>query len=1270
MRLSQNVRRKHLNLAMRSNEEIIKPFLLCCESKNSKLITLSLSSLHKLVSHSAVPDGGLSIIIDTLYRLHDQTEDQIQLKMLQLSLAILTSTQYDMNQTTLSKLLGICFILMENKVISVQQTGIVTLRQSISALFDKIQNQNDNCYLFFTDLCLFSHGKLGKWIKLTNVPSKMIVYELIEHILNSYSDIFSKKEFSDLLYEKVRPLSLQKSTDYLETFKIFQLSLCLLKKHLKIIQKDTLDILKNLKTDLNSPWKRVLMLELIRSLFEDQKFLETINTEFDYKQDNIFDLLLSVILDSIQKFYLEKFTYKINQIGKLIGFNHDVFYPTNEEILSLCLDSLNNLSKSIASIIGIKDIITFNVKKSYCSLVEASWSGVLACLKELLEKTNEDETLQVILRSYLLYSIISGVTDLSTPKDSFLLSLCKYTYPNDPNEVTLSQKNVQVLKVLFNIAHIIGEYLGSSWYVLLKNFQKLEVFLKPSFVESKELTAKTISEGNLSLNILSKDLSQLFNDTKNFKIEALSILFKQLINLSNDSNGNNNFADIRLFENIQINISRIEEFWDLISSHLVQICSNPNTCKFGIENLTQIISQSVNEKMTESLQIKLFSIYPLIYYKSEQSKKLIIQSFTFIIQKSGQLLTCSYDIILKILQDASQREQEINIAFKCVQLIGNDFLPFLSKYLSTYIDTVSCYTKQLKSEDMNTNLVAIGLFMTIGDYLQNSVFDNLNDLWLSLFTQLVGACIDLRYEVRNSAIKTLTFAIASQGKMLDKNGWKSCIQKVIIPILHQVHDQAKNAETNQGETDGMSGLNPSKSMKKMYVHHSRDTAAKQWSETRKLIIEGFSRVLTEHHSILSQLDSFKVLCKELIIFYENSVKTESAEIAQATSISLFEITQFEKETLWEKSFEIWMDIVSFASKKETTIEKQTLISIIEGFSEFYEKKLFDKKDITETVNLCSKLIMSPIATHGMISPSKIQEIILKYLSNIQSDQVFECLILCLPTPQMIQEKKTLPSLSFCLAIEKELLRYSNSHFEKLIVMIGNLLATRSLDIDYPLWKASVKTFSNLIISYESEVNEETWNIICKMIFEFLKFEKSSDEEEILLVKLVEIILKDKKCNDQVKNNFIDLLLQVSKLSPKTISNESIKSLFNIISNAEQGTERFKSSQILLPLLLNRCFEILETYLKDDKRSGNLPLPSYRRDEVLNIFSHIKIIEIHPKLFETVPTKINQPALNGKKGFVVRLFHVICEFIGSKEDKSFKNELLDLFRIVSQELGLN
>lgn len=55
--------------------------------------------------------------------------------------------------------------------------------------------------------------------------------------------------------------------------------------------------------------------------------------------------------------------------------------------------------------------------------------------------------------------------------------ISRYSLPQQSDQLTLSNKNILVLKVIFNVAHCIGGYLGASWFILLKNFQKLDKFL-------------------------------------------------------------------------------------------------------------------------------------------------------------------------------------------------------------------------------------------------------------------------------------------------------------------------------------------------------------------------------------------------------------------------------------------------------------------------------------------------------------------------------------------------------------------------------------------------------------------------------------------------------------------------------------------------------------------------------------------------------------------------------------------------------------------------
>jgi hypothetical protein len=50
-------------------QEILRPFLLVCESKNPRLIGIVLGSIQKLLAHNAVSDEGRTQIIQALQQV-------------------------------------------------------------------------------------------------------------------------------------------------------------------------------------------------------------------------------------------------------------------------------------------------------------------------------------------------------------------------------------------------------------------------------------------------------------------------------------------------------------------------------------------------------------------------------------------------------------------------------------------------------------------------------------------------------------------------------------------------------------------------------------------------------------------------------------------------------------------------------------------------------------------------------------------------------------------------------------------------------------------------------------------------------------------------------------------------------------------------------------------------------------------------------------------------------------------------------------------------
>ena len=69
----------------------IKPFLLACESHSTKLVSLALISLHKLVMTNVLPEEEAMALLKAVEHVERMREEVVQLKILQSSLLLLQS---------------------------------------------------------------------------------------------------------------------------------------------------------------------------------------------------------------------------------------------------------------------------------------------------------------------------------------------------------------------------------------------------------------------------------------------------------------------------------------------------------------------------------------------------------------------------------------------------------------------------------------------------------------------------------------------------------------------------------------------------------------------------------------------------------------------------------------------------------------------------------------------------------------------------------------------------------------------------------------------------------------------------------------------------------------------------------------------------------------------------------------------------------------------------------------------------------------------------
>jgi len=186
------------------------------------------------------------------------------------------------------------------------------------------------------------------------------------------------------------------------------------------------------------------------------------------------------------------------------------------------------------------------------------------------------------------------------------------------------------------------------------------------------------------------------------------------------------------------------------------------------------------------------------------------------------------------------------VGFRCLKLIIDDFLEDAAKLARTAL-LECCSTFGSACHHMNTSLTAIGLLWTIAD--QDTGTESV-DRALAKLVLLSG---DTRSEVRNCSVNTLFSCIVGRGPKFTGKQWESCICTTIFGV----YDTA-TSDTGNDSNAAKQESTKRKSRYQVNVHHSRDSADKQWVTTQALVLKGMCRLLRNFfNTLLSTTDDGK-----------------------------------------------------------------------------------------------------------------------------------------------------------------------------------------------------------------------------------------------------------------------------------------------------------------------------------------------------------------------------------------------------------------------------
>lgn len=505
--------------------------------------------------------------------------------------------------------------------------------------------------------------------------------------------------------------------------------------------------------------------------------------------------------------------------------------------------------------------------------------------------------------------------------------------------VVLTAKNIQCMRTLLNLAHCHGVYLGTSWQLVLATLQHLVwiLGLKPAVggvlkpgraVEgpSTVLTTAVMTD----LPIISNILSRLFESSQYLDDVSLHHMINALCSLSMEAMemacGNNKepslFAVAKLLETGLVNMDRIEILWRPLTAHLLEVCQHPNARmrEWGAEAITSLIKAGLSYKheppLSHNQRLQLLLLNPLkelsnVLHADIRQKQL--ECVLQILQNQGDSLGPGWPLVLGVIGAIrnDQGESLIRTAFQCLQLVVTDFLPTMPcTCLQIVVDVAGSFG--LQNQELNISLTSIGLLWNISDYFfqrgepiteelekEEAVLvkqaqdkgEPLNRpfhpappfdcLWLCLYAKLGELCVDPRPAVRKSAGQTMFSTIAAHGTLLQPSTWNTVVWKVLFHLLDCVRKSSTTADKEKIESGGGNIL----------IHHSRDTAEKQWAETWVLTLAGVARIFNTRRYPLQQLGEFFKAWEVLLDHIQSAALSKNNEVSLAALKSFQEILQ-------------------------------------------------------------------------------------------------------------------------------------------------------------------------------------------------------------------------------------------------------------------------------------------------------------------------------------------------------------------------------------------
>ena len=293
----------------------MQPFVLACGTRNAKFASSAVACLQRLIVANALPRETLEDVLGALRECSTLALD-IQLKVLQALPSLLQNYSSSLTGNLLLSAFQVCFLLYSTKTAVVSHTAAAALQQLVNATFEKaiadeqapwnstpvevstedgtvtIWGSTLDAYYLLEDICLLTESQKAKHF-LGAALTQNFGLELLESILINHIEIVTgHPEQIDILRIHLMPLIikiLSEKAPFSLTVRTMRLVQVVIRRLLENLSSDCEMILSLLNhmldPDAAISWKRVLCLEVFRSLHSEPALMRSIYSHYDEEDE-------------------------------------------------------------------------------------------------------------------------------------------------------------------------------------------------------------------------------------------------------------------------------------------------------------------------------------------------------------------------------------------------------------------------------------------------------------------------------------------------------------------------------------------------------------------------------------------------------------------------------------------------------------------------------------------------------------------------------------------------------------------------------------------------------------------------------------------------------------------------------------------------------------------------------------------------------------------------------------------------------------------------